>query len=266
MKKQTRTWKAIYNFNNPSKSLHPIEFGHAVHPNGLNSGVRAHDAFCLHFVFSGVGTYNNHEVRAGNAFFSLPGQKFIYVSSNLCKWEHFYILFKESEAGNLLKPFQTRYKNQIFEFDNSKEMYENLHSFLYTEKKHSQYDFLALLFYLLSSEKYEYKRSKEDYVEETINIIQQSYYRNITVMDIAKYINISPRYLARIFKECTGKTVQEQILYKKIQHAKVYLKNSNMKIRDIAYSLGYENEFAFSAAFKKHTGISPRQFKKTELL
>ena len=145
-------------------------------------------------------------------------------------------------------------------------MYENLHSFLYGERKGGQYDFLTLLFYLLSSEKYERKKGKENYVADTINIIQNYYYRNITVKDIAGRLSVSPRYLARIFKECTGKTVQEQILYKKVQHAKYYIKNSNMKIRDIAYALGYENEFAFSAAFKKQVGISPGQFKKSELL
>ena len=98
MIEQYRTLKIVYNINSASKNLYPTVFGHGIYPNGLNSGIRIRDSFCLHFIFSGVGTYNNHDVRAGNAFFSLPGQKFIYTASNMCKWEHFFIQFKGNEA------------------------------------------------------------------------------------------------------------------------------------------------------------------------
>lgn len=91
--------------------------------------------------------------------------------------------------------------------------------------------------------------------------IDQHYKEYITVAGIAESIGTSPSYLSRIFKETTGRTIIFTINQKKIEQAKEYLLHTDMKIYEIADALGFENVTYFSHFFKKHTGISPKDFK-----
>lgn len=91
--------------------------------------------------------------------------------------------------------------------------------------------------------------------------IDQHYKEYITVAGIAESIGTSPSYLSRIFKETTGHTIIYTINQKKIEQAKEYLLHTDMKIYEIADALGFENVTYFSHFFKKHTGISPKDFK-----
>mgnify|MGYP003279969831 CR=1 FL=1 len=91
--------------------------------------------------------------------------------------------------------------------------------------------------------------------------IDQHYKEYITVAGIAESIGTSPSYLSRIFKETTGRTIIYTINQKKIEQAKEYLQHTDMKIYEIADALGFENVTYFSHFFKKHTGISPKDYK-----
>ncbi|MBN2511270.1 MAG: helix-turn-helix domain-containing protein, partial [Spirochaetales bacterium] len=50
----------------------------------------------------------------------------------------------------------------------------------------------------------------------------------------------------------------------RIQKAKQLLLNSSMKCADIAFKVGYNDSHYFSYIFKKHTGISPREYRLSE--
>ena len=53
---------------------------------------------------------------------------------------------------------------------------------------------------------------------------------------------------------------------KTIAEAKSLLQNSALSIKDITYKLGFSETAHFSNFFKKHTNISPVQYRKTDLL
>lgn len=91
--------------------------------------------------------------------------------------------------------------------------------------------------------------------------IQDNYEKCISVSDVARSIGTSPSYLSRIFKESTGTTVIGAINEKKVEKAKEYLSQKNMKIYEVADALGFENTTYFSHFFKKYTGVSPKDYK-----
>lgn len=91
--------------------------------------------------------------------------------------------------------------------------------------------------------------------------IQDNYEKCISVSDVARSIGTSPSYLSRIFRESTGTTVISAINRKKVEKAKEYLSQRDMKIYEIADALGFENTTYFSHFFKKYTGISPKDYK-----
>lgn len=92
--------------------------------------------------------------------------------------------------------------------------------------------------------------------------IDEHYDEYLTVSEISRHMGVSLSYLSRCFKASTGNTVINYINEKKIEKAKDYLSNTDMKIYEIAEKLGFENSTYFSYFFKKYTGMSPKDYKE----
>lgn len=104
--------------------------------------------------------------------------------------------------------------------------------------------------------------TKQKIVKQSMEYIEQHFGDAIIVADIAKEIGTSVSYLSRIFKEYTGETIIRTINQKKVVSAKKYLKETDMKIYEVADTLGFENVTYFSRFFKKHVGMSPKEYKE----
>lgn len=87
---------------------------------------------------------------------------------------------------------------------------------------------------------------------------------SINLNDLAAEINRNPSYISYIFKQETGQSLFNYITQERIKHAKHLLKNTDLKILDIARACGYEDPSYFSQVFKKHTGITAGEFRKGE--
>ena len=81
--------------------------------------------------------------------------------------------------------------------------------------------------------------------------------------DYAVLLNISPNALAKITKKHFNKTLTSLITERIIIEAKRELYLTNKSIKEIAYELGYGDEFYFSRLFKKNTDISPTVYRET---
>lgn len=79
--------------------------------------------------------------------------------------------------------------------------------------------------------------------------------------DFARQMNIHVNHLNRALKETTQKTTSQLIAERILQEAKILLKHSNWNVSEIAYALGFTEATHFSNFFKKHTHISPSQFR-----
>jgi YesN/AraC family two-component response regulator len=81
---------------------------------------------------------------------------------------------------------------------------------------------------------------------------------------ISRRMNLNYTYLANIFSELTGNTIEHFIIDQKVEAAKQLLLYSNYNIGEIADSLRYSSIGHFSNQFKKVTGLNPSEFKKRE--
>ena len=85
---------------------------------------------------------------------------------------------------------------------------------------------------------------------------------SINLNDLAAEINRNPSYISYIFKQETGQNLFDYITQERIRHAKHLLKNTDLRILDIARACGYEDQSYFSQVFRKHTGVTAGEFRK----
>jgi AraC family transcriptional regulator, transcriptional activator of pobA len=86
-----------------------------------------------------------------------------------------------------------------------------------------------------------------------------------TVGYMAGQLNVSSRYLSDLLKQETGKTALELIHLYLITEAKNLLKEGEMNIAEISFSLGFDNPTYFSRLFKKAVGVPPNIFRDQHL-
>jgi len=116
---------------------------------------------------------------------------------------------------------------------------------------------------LLTNNKISDNDKTPDYVAATEDYIKSTYMCDITVQMLADNIALNREYLSRKFKEKTGMTVQEYIIYVRMENAKKLLKKG-LSVFQVSGMVGYQDPFNFSKTFKKKYGVSPKQYTKAQ--
>lgn len=81
---------------------------------------------------------------------------------------------------------------------------------------------------------------------------------------LAEKLNLSSGYLSTYFKEKTGSNFVEYVNETRIRKASELLLNTRSKIQEVAEAVGYRNITSFNRMFKKYTGLSPSEYRKSE--
>ena len=84
----------------------------------------------------------------------------------------------------------------------------------------------------------------------------------LSLNSIAEQFYMNKCYLSRIFKEITGFTVNGYLHARRIQKARSLLIQNSMNISEVSEAAGYENLTYFERVFKKHTGMSPLEYRR----
>ena len=83
-----------------------------------------------------------------------------------------------------------------------------------------------------------------------------------TMDRMSDFVGYSSFYCSVKFHEAVGITFKQYVLRRKITQAAIDLRESNHRIIDIALGYGFSSNEAFSRAFQKIYGSSPREFRK----
>lgn len=103
-----------------------------------------------------------------------------------------------------------------------------------------------------------------DTVRRTIEIINKQWGdSSLSLLSVADLLFVSAPYLSKLFRRETGENFAAYLTRKRISEAKTMLKNTNMKMYEIAQKTGYTSQHYFSNAFKKHMEMSPVDYRKT---
>ncbi len=103
----------------------------------------------------------------------------------------------------------------------------------------------------------------KELMQSAIQYVHNNYEREISITDIAKYVFLSPSYFTRAFKEDTGMSPMQYLLNIRIKRACELLLETDLKIGEIAHSVGFSNQQRFNDMFKKQTNMTPMQYRNT---
>lgn len=239
--------------NNRFKELNPLDFGKQECGPDYSYGPSIRKYTLIHYVFSGCGVLTNpsgtYTVSAGEAFLIRPGEITTYVADSKTPWHYTWIGFDGElsaqfaslpsvlpSLGNIFNDMQ-----RVFQISSACE------------------EFLTGKLFELYACLFNNKESKDSYLLRISNYIDTKYNSHCDVADIAAALNLERHYLARLYKQKTGKTLKMRITEKRMEEAKRLLAAGN----SVSYSAqmsGYNDVFVFSKMFKKLYGISPREW------
>ncbi len=111
----------------------------------------------------------------------------------------------------------------------------------------------------------ELKEKRDHIIHFVYEYLEENYDKEITLDAVAEKLNISRSYLSTYFKEKTGDYFVDYVNSVRINKAKILLLNSDIRIQDAAQSAGYQNINSFNRMFKKLTGSTPSEFRKSKL-
>lgn len=97
--------------------------------------------------------------------------------------------------------------------------------------------------------------------EEIIHYIHHNYRENLKLENIAPLFGYNSSYLGKIFNERVGENFNSYLNQIRINRSKELLLQKNMKVYEVAESIGYKNVDYFHKQFRKHVGESPAEYR-----
>lgn len=94
--------------------------------------------------------------------------------------------------------------------------------------------------------------------------IYQHYAQDISLLVLADSVHMNATYFCRLFKKETGKTFVDFLNSVRIESACRLLRDTYMKISEIAIATGFETPKYFHVVFKRYVHVTPAQFRKNE--
>lgn len=230
----------------------------------------------LIYCVRGKGWYSvknkRFEVRL-NQFFIIPATKeyINYGADENDPWTIYWIHFTGSDMDTFNKSFDIKLFNgpkQISFNEKGIELWNYIYQNLemgYGKENISKanlclYHFIASFLYpdVNVNEK---KQDEKDTINNTILFMRNKLAKKLTLEDLALMNNLSPSHFSLLFKKSTGMAPLDYFIHLKLQQACLQLLTSEIKIKDIAADLGYDDPYYFSRLFKKYMNMSPLQYR-----
>ena len=226
--------------------------------------------FTLEYVISGEGTVvdntQTYHVAKGDMYMLQPGANHYYYSSSQNPWEKIWINAHGTLIENLTRTYGI-HSTVLFEKTNGYPLLKKAVDICcnHTLSASQINNEIALIFQelviLMSN-----CVKKTNHISKEANILKNylnmHINENITISELSRLILRSESQTIRIFKKYFNDTPYEYLMKNKIYRAKTLLQNTNMKVKDIAFSLGFCDEHYFSKIFKQRTFQTPKEFRQ----
>ncbi len=94
-------------------------------------------------------------------------------------------------------------------------------------------------------------------LKKALEYIDENHIQYMTIKEIASYLDLEPDFISALFKTESEQSFTTHLISKRMESAEHLLKHTDMKIFEVAESVGYPNLSYFSKLFKKYIGVLP---------
>lgn len=223
----------------------------------------------------------NGSARVGKSEYSIkPGDFFIiprnightYASNETNPWTIYWVHFKGQIADDIVALAQ-KHLDGHKGFVHYNEARINLFNNMYNELERGYgsdniiYANMCLWHYFTTfifHEKFNTgsKISKQDTIDRAIDFMSEMIDQVVNLEEMAKIVNLSPSHFSSLFKKKTGFSPIEYFNHLKVQKACQYLLFSDLRVKEIAFKLGIEDQYYFSRLFSKIMGMPPNEYRE----
>jgi len=255
-----------YTIYPPNKDGHPRAFQYVAVGRTLNE-------YQIIYVTKGQGVFETqgrqYRVVPGSIMIVFPGVRHYYKPVYEIGWVEHWVGFRGEQFDNLArsgflspdKPFyEIGLQNNVLEiFSQILEEVKNQKP-LYQIKVSSR--ILGLIAETLSVERRNAQPSQsEKLVERAKFLMEENIYDDIDLNSIAERLDVSTSHLNEVFKTYTAMTPYQYYIHIKLHMGKVLLEQGDLSVKEVAFRLGFQDQYHFSKLFKSKTGIAPSQWK-----
>ncbi len=250
------------------EELNAVEVGYNCTPKGLCQ-VMKRDKYILHYIVRGKGEFCGKKFCENTCYIVVPNELETVIADKDDPYEAYWITFKGVGAVDFLNKCNLPKHNDVFKFDKVNECVKILKNTLLNTNASNELEEAAIMNSALHQiMALHFAQLKVPVLADTVakkvmKFINENYYSNVTVGDMAKHVNFTRNHLYLLFKNEYGISPQEYLLNLRIEKAKELLLNEKqLLISEIALAVGYSDALYFSRLFRKKVGISPKEFVK----
>ncbi|MCI8744642.1 MAG: AraC family transcriptional regulator [Lachnospiraceae bacterium] len=235
--------------------------------------MRSH--YLLHYIVDGKGTYQTGErkfqLEAGEGFLIEPNSLVYYQADGKEPWSYLWIGFSGKRAEEYLEDLGLNSRQLTFRSQKGQELKRLVLEMMgcsdgSVTSRFRQQSLLYGFFSILSENAVDRGRSepsKENfYMERAVTFIRNRYSSNIKVADIAGHLCVDRSYLYKLFKNTLDMSPQEFLTEVRLSRAKELLSATKLSVEQVALSCGYQDTLVFSKAFKRSTGMAPKEYRR----
>lgn len=236
---------------------------------GHSYGPAVRDHYLIHIVYRGKGVFQTKketfQLHGGQAFLIAPSQLTVYTADTQEPWEYGWIGFHGGESERIPEQLGFSQDLPIISVQDTAQVQRCVRELtVFNEKRRNPFASKAKIY-----EQFSLLTEKEDMItnEELVKAAEEYFrknYSNMTcrVTEAAKYLGVDRSQLFRLFKKHRGIAPQQCLLQIRMQQAEALLKSSSLTVTEILYSCGFSDACHFSRSFLKHTGLSPREYRR----
>lgn len=210
------------------------------------------------------------DINKGRILVLFPGQWHTYHPLKETGWNEYYIGFEGPIIDNMIDNSFISRENQILEVGLQEELvnlFTRAIEVAEADKISSQQYLAGIVMHILGmilsiSKNKLFEAGEIDQKIECAKIIMnENVCRNIDPMELAMKLNISYSWFRKVFKDYTGYAPAKYFQELKLRKAKQLLIGTSQSVKEIAFYLNYASTEHFFALFKKHTGLTPTEYR-----
>lgn len=207
------------------------------------------------------------------AFFFLPaGYPHEYYTENE-KWDVRWTAFDGYSANHILSLLNMTKPTVIkpHEIDTLQSLFDRMYTLQNSDKLYGDYICSGLIYeYIIEFHRHMNDKANKIRSERSrlllpvLNYIDENFRTDFPMTALAELAGISQQHLCRIFKEAMNMRPSEYVTQKRLQESRRLLRTTDLSVLDVALNSGFSDAAYFSTVFKKHQGMTPIEYKKTQ--